>query len=96
MSDRTVRRFQARKTGFRPRRSIMSTSRINTPLDRRRVTGFVLILLVTMTTGLWPHGQRTPAEPGRPPFLTIFLVDGLSQGVFLTELQAGHLPTSKR
>jgi hypothetical protein len=27
-----------------------------------------------------------------PPYLTVFLIDGLNQQVFDEELQAGHLP----
>ena len=36
------------------------------------------------------------AAPGVPPYLTVFLVDGLSQSVFEEELAAGRLPNVAR
>lgn len=37
-----------------------------------------------------------PTDPGQPPYLTLFLFDGLAQAPFQKELAAGRLPNLKR
>jgi hypothetical protein len=66
-------------------------------VGRARIVTFLLVLVVAMTTGLWFHGDTGfDTAPGHPPFLTIFLVDGLSQSVFQNELRAGRLPNLEK
>ncbi len=43
-----------------------------------------------------PGPEDRFGRPARPPFLTIFLVDGLSQETFQQELRAGTLPNIQR
>ncbi len=52
----------------------------------------VLTALGLLTVLLLPDSKEPIGPPGKPPFLTIFLVDGLSTEVFEKELKAGHLP----
>jgi predicted AlkP superfamily pyrophosphatase or phosphodiesterase len=61
-----------------------------------RVVVFLAVLFVTMTTRLWFHGETEFPAPGDPPFLTIFLIDGLSRSVFRNELRAGRLPNLEK
>lgn len=54
----------------------------------------VLIVFVGVVSSLFvslPHG-----EPGSPPYLTVFLIDGLNSSVFTSELAAGRLPNVAR
>ncbi len=69
---------------------------------RRRLTArhawwLLVPLLAAVVWGLRPRDPYDPAlRPGTPPYLTIFLIDGLSQEVFRHELAAGHLPEMQR
>ena len=55
----------------------------------RTLRGATLSLLVVFWFG---QSGRANELPARPPYLTIFLIDGLSQAVFASELLAGRLP----
>mgnify|MGYP000650113857 CR=1 FL=1 len=37
-----------------------------------------------------------PGSPAKAPYLTVFLIDGLSEAVFVRELAAGALPEMQR
>ncbi len=62
---------------------------------KRILRGLLAIVLVLVGTlyFLWPSDPPDlPGVPGQPPYLTVFMIDGLSQQVFEEELAAGHLP----
>jgi hypothetical protein len=62
------------------------------PLRRRPIWSLIfLAALILFVVLLWPS-RRTVGRPGEPPFLTYFLVDGLTDSVFREELAAGSLP----
>lgn len=68
---------------------------------RRGVTRSVLALAaLAVAVGVWRAWPRSPyassLAPGTPPYLTVLLVDGLSQDVFRDELRAGHLPEMQK
>lgn len=63
-------------------------------MSRARVLGGALLALA-LAAGLWAaFGRRRADEgvPASPPYLTVFLLDGLSARVFDDEMAAGHLP----
>lgn len=57
-------------------------------------------LLVALVGGAFVMDAARPddrmGEPAEPPYLTVFMVDGLSQRVFQRELRRGHLPNVAR
>jgi hypothetical protein len=54
-----------------------------------RAIWYVVAILVLLSADA---GDRPYAPPARPPYLTVFLLDGLSKEVFERELAAGRLP----
>jgi hypothetical protein len=65
----------------------------------RRVTAGTLIALGLAVVGAVMARPPTasPARgPGSPPYLTVFLIDGLSEAVFEGELASGRLPALQR
>jgi hypothetical protein len=67
---------------------------------RRAVLFALLFFLAAVPLGtylLWPNDpQDHTGARASPPYLTIFLVDGLSEEVFDAELAAGRLPNLQR
>jgi len=62
------------------------------PLRKRPLLSLLfLVAVILLVVLLWPS-QRAAGRPGEPPFLTYFLVDGLTDSVFREELAAGRLP----
>jgi arylsulfatase A-like enzyme len=51
-----------------------------------------LLALLVAVSGVERDARGSQRRPAKPPYLTVFLVDGLSQEVFEHELAAGHLP----
>jgi arylsulfatase A-like enzyme len=45
---------------------------------------------------LWPDKPQPVGDPAEPPYLTVFMVDGLALDVFEAELEAGRLPNIRR
>jgi hypothetical protein len=61
----------------------------------------ILVLLPVLGVAavylLWPKDPPgTVGQPAKPPFLTVFMIDGLAPEVFERELSAGHLPNMAR
>lgn len=62
---------------------------------KRAATGFAILLLslVGIIYALWPNPKRGEVGgPAEPPYLTVFMVDGLDRRTFEAELQTGRLP----
>lgn len=52
----------------------------------------LLVVAIVLVLVAWPEDEDTIGSPASPPYLTIFMVDGLSQAVFEEELAKGNLP----
>ena len=71
---------------------------------KSRILRWLPRLLVLLGCGVgasvyfaWPSGQEgVVGSPAKPPYLTLFLIDGCPDDVFDAELAAGALPNMKR
>jgi hypothetical protein len=65
-------------------------------MRRRRLSRALWSLVVVLVFLSRDAGDRPYAPPGKPPYLTVFLLDGLSKPVFERELAAGRLPNIQK
>ena len=63
-------------------------------ISRRAGLMVLVLLLIAAAIMLRPSAQvaERPSVPGEPPYLTIFLIDGLTQDAFLEARKAGSVP----
>lgn len=61
-------------------------------MRRRRLLRALSLLVAVLAFLSRDAGDKPYAPPGKPPYLTVFLLDGLSKQVFDRELGAGRLP----
>ena len=58
-----------------------------------RTLGVVILGAAVLAASLLLRASGAPAgAPAAPPYLTVFMLDGLSEPVFREELAAGRLP----
>lgn len=54
--------------------------------------GLTALAAAAWTASTWQRVDGAIGRPATPPYITIFMVDGLTSGVFRDELACGHLP----
>jgi hypothetical protein len=64
-------------------------------VKRRRVLAAIAVA-VAVAAFVWSRDEAPVGAPASPPYVTIFMVDGLSRSVFAEELAAGNLPNVQR
>ena len=62
------------------------------PLTRSRAFACAAAVAVLGFASGWHGSGRDLGAAGRPPYLTVFLIDGLAEDVFAAQMAAGRLP----